>query len=39
VNGATTEGVHPIRQAVFAHFASQFKEISMDMPGVDNLQF
>ncbi|MCH88301.1 cysteine-rich receptor-like protein kinase, partial [Trifolium medium] len=33
VNGATTEGVHPIRQAVFTHFASHFKAINVDRPG------
>ncbi|GAU31392.1 hypothetical protein TSUD_19380 [Trifolium subterraneum] len=38
-DGVTLKGVYPIRQAVFSHFASHFKAISMDRPGVDNLQF
>ncbi|MCI96739.1 hypothetical protein A2U01_0118039, partial [Trifolium medium] len=32
------EGVQPIRQAVFEHFASHFKASYVDRPGVDNLQ-
>ncbi|GAU22961.1 hypothetical protein TSUD_247050 [Trifolium subterraneum] len=39
VDGVTTEGVQPIRQAVFEHFASHFKESDVARPGVDNLQF
>jgi hypothetical protein len=39
VDGVTSEGVQPIRQAVFSHFASHFKANSIDRPGVDNLQF
>ncbi|GAU12294.1 hypothetical protein TSUD_142030 [Trifolium subterraneum] len=39
VNGATTEGVHPIRQAVFTHFASHFKANNVDRSGVENLHF
>ncbi|GAU50364.1 hypothetical protein TSUD_409370 [Trifolium subterraneum] len=39
VDGVTTEGVQPIRQAVFEHFASHFKESHVARPGVDNLQF
>jgi hypothetical protein len=39
VDGVTSEGVQPIRQAVLSHFVSHFKASSMDRPGVDNLQF
>ncbi|XP_045791618.1 exodeoxyribonuclease-like [Trifolium pratense] len=39
VGGVTLEGVNPIRQAVFSHFASHFKNPDMERPGVDNLQF
>jgi hypothetical protein len=39
VDGVTLEGVQPIRQAVFAHFAAHFKASHVDRPGVDNLQF
>ncbi|GAU46950.1 hypothetical protein TSUD_180540 [Trifolium subterraneum] len=39
VDGVTTEGVQPIRQAVFEHFASHFKESQVARPGVDKLQF
>ncbi|GAU48380.1 hypothetical protein TSUD_118070, partial [Trifolium subterraneum] len=39
VDGATLEGVNPIRQAVFSHFASHFKAASVERPGIDNLQF
>ncbi|GAU20543.1 hypothetical protein TSUD_131010 [Trifolium subterraneum] len=38
-DGVTVEGVSPIRQAVFTHFASHFKTIRMERPRVDNLQF
>ncbi|GAU33774.1 hypothetical protein TSUD_393360 [Trifolium subterraneum] len=38
-NGITLEGVQPIRQAVFSHFASHFKASTMDRPGVENLLF
>ncbi|GAU50699.1 hypothetical protein TSUD_367350 [Trifolium subterraneum] len=38
-DGVTLEGVTPIRQAVFSHFASHFKAINLDRPRVDNLQF
>ncbi|GAU15239.1 hypothetical protein TSUD_09770 [Trifolium subterraneum] len=38
-DGITLEGVTPIRQAVFSHFASHFKTINLDRPRVDNLQF
>jgi hypothetical protein len=39
VEGVTLEGVQPIRQAVFTHFASHFKASIVDRPGVENLQF
>ncbi|MCI56208.1 endonuclease/exonuclease/phosphatase family protein, partial [Trifolium medium] len=32
VDEVTLEGVHPIRQAVVAHFSSHFKAINVDMP-------
>ncbi|GAU45885.1 hypothetical protein TSUD_401090, partial [Trifolium subterraneum] len=38
-DGVTLEGVNPIRQAVFTHFASHFKASNVERPGVDNLQF
>jgi hypothetical protein len=38
-DGVTLEGVHPIRQAVFSHFASHFKALDVERPGVGNLQF
>ncbi|GAU48893.1 hypothetical protein TSUD_98840 [Trifolium subterraneum] len=38
-HGITLEGVVPIRQAVISHFASHFKAIHVERPGVDNLQF
>ncbi|GAU25751.1 hypothetical protein TSUD_216830 [Trifolium subterraneum] len=38
-DGDATEGVQPIRQAVFAHFASHFKASVVDTPEMDNLQF
>ncbi|XP_045831535.1 uncharacterized protein LOC123922923 [Trifolium pratense] len=39
VDGVSLEGVNPIRQAVFSHFASHFKNQNMERPGVENLQF
>ncbi|MCI83523.1 cysteine-rich receptor-like protein kinase, partial [Trifolium medium] len=39
VDGVTLEGVTPIRQAVVSHFASHFKAIRVERPGVDNLVF
>ncbi|GAU19481.1 hypothetical protein TSUD_77250 [Trifolium subterraneum] len=33
------EGDANSKQAVFSHFASHFRAISMDRPGIDNLQF
>ncbi|GAU10072.1 hypothetical protein TSUD_421240, partial [Trifolium subterraneum] len=38
-DGVSIEGVAPIRQAVFSHFASHFKATHVERPGVDNLQF
>ncbi|GAU49411.1 hypothetical protein TSUD_407260 [Trifolium subterraneum] len=38
-DGVTLEGVDPIRQAVFLHFASHFKARNVVRPKVDNLQF
>jgi hypothetical protein len=38
-DGATLEGVTPIRQAVFSHFASHFKALNMVRPECDNLLF
>jgi hypothetical protein len=38
-DGVTLEGVSPIRQAVFSHFASHFKALNMGRPGVGNLNF
>jgi hypothetical protein len=39
VEGMTLEGVHPVRQAVFSHFANHFKASNMVRPGVENLRF
>ncbi|GAU51099.1 hypothetical protein TSUD_411800 [Trifolium subterraneum] len=39
VDDVTLEGVTPIRQAVFLHFASHFKATNVERPGVDNLRF
>ncbi|KAK2449150.1 hypothetical protein QL285_008374 [Trifolium repens] len=39
VDGATLEGVVPIRQAVFSHFAGHFKALNVERPGCDNLNF
>jgi len=33
------EGVNPIRQAVFSHFASHFKSLNVERSNVDNLPF
>ncbi|GAU16975.1 hypothetical protein TSUD_37330 [Trifolium subterraneum] len=38
-DGVTLEGVNPIRQVVFSHFASHFKGTHIERPGVENLQF
>jgi hypothetical protein len=39
VDGITLEGVNPIRQAVFSHFASHFKASNVVRPGIENLRF
>ncbi|GAU51587.1 hypothetical protein TSUD_414310 [Trifolium subterraneum] len=39
VGSMTVEGVVPIREAVVSHFASHFKAVSIDRPGLDNLSF
>jgi hypothetical protein len=39
VDGVTLEGVHPVRQAVFSHFAAHFKARDVVRPGVENLRF
>ncbi|MCI54957.1 endonuclease/exonuclease/phosphatase family protein, partial [Trifolium medium] len=39
VDGVTVEGVIPIRQAVYSHFATHFQASNQDRPRVDNLQF
>jgi hypothetical protein len=39
VDGVTLEGVHPIRQVVFSHFANHFKARDVVRPGVENLRF
>ncbi|GAU24254.1 hypothetical protein TSUD_23900, partial [Trifolium subterraneum] len=39
VDGVAVEGVTPIRQAVFSHFASHFKANNVGRPEIDNLQF
>jgi hypothetical protein len=39
VEGEAVEGVHPIRQEVFSHFASHFKAQNVERPNVNNLHF
>jgi hypothetical protein len=39
VDGANLEGVHPIWQAVYTHFANHFKTRNMVRSGVENLEF
>jgi hypothetical protein len=39
VDGVTLEGVHPIWQAVFSHFANHFNARDVVRPGVENLRF
>jgi hypothetical protein len=39
VGGVTLEGVSPIREAVFSHFASHFQASNIDRPGVENRVF
>ncbi|KAK2429614.1 hypothetical protein QL285_028038 [Trifolium repens] len=38
-DGVTLEGVNPIRQAVFSHFATHFKALHVARPGCENLNF
>jgi hypothetical protein len=38
-DGVTLEGVTPIRQAVYSHFASHFKAPTIEWPGAGNLPF
>jgi hypothetical protein len=38
-DGVTLEGVNPIRNAVFSHFAAHFKALNVERPGCDNLNF
>jgi hypothetical protein len=39
VNGVMVEGVQPVRQAVFSHFASHFQSLNIQRPKIDDLQF
>nr|ABD32615.1 RNA-directed DNA polymerase, putative [Medicago truncatula] len=39
VNGAVVEGVQPIRNAVYAHFAEHFQSTNVERPSVANLNF
>jgi len=39
VNGSMVEGVQPVRQAVFSHFASHFQPHHIQRPMIDDLQF
>jgi len=39
VDGVRIEGVHPVRQAVFDHFAEHFKVHDVERPSISNLQF
>jgi hypothetical protein len=39
VDGVTLEGVQPVRQAAYAHFATHFKARDVIRPGVENLRF
>ncbi|PNX62136.1 cysteine-rich receptor-like protein kinase, partial [Trifolium pratense] len=39
VDSTVVEGVAPIRHAVVSHFASHFKAVNVDRPGLDNLIF
>jgi len=39
VNGSVVEGVQPIRQVVFSHFASHFQPHFIHRPMIDGLQF
>ena len=39
VDGVRIEGVHPVRHAIYTHFAQHFKSQSEVRPSVSNLQF
>ncbi|MCH79399.1 cysteine-rich receptor-like protein kinase [Trifolium medium] len=39
VDNTRVEGVVPIRNAVVSHFATHFKAVTMERPGVENLVF
>lgn len=39
VDGAVVEGVHPVRQAIFSHFANHFKKGGMPSIALHNLTF
>ncbi|XP_045801716.1 uncharacterized protein LOC123895416 [Trifolium pratense] len=39
VDGSAVEGVASIRHAVVSHFASHFKAVNVERPGVENLTF
>ncbi|PNX89907.1 cysteine-rich receptor-like protein kinase, partial [Trifolium pratense] len=39
VDGSAVEGVASIRHAVVSHFASDFKAVNVERPGVENLTF
>jgi len=39
VDGVVVEGVQPIRNAVFTHFAKHFQSTNVERPSVDNLNF
>jgi len=39
VDGVEIEGVQPVRNTVFSHFASHFKAQNVDRPSVENLRF
>jgi hypothetical protein len=39
MNGFVVEGVHPVRQAVFSHYASDFQPHHAQRPSIDGLQF
>ncbi|GAU10874.1 hypothetical protein TSUD_426010, partial [Trifolium subterraneum] len=39
VDGVTMEGVAPIRHAVVSHFATHFKAVNVERPGIDSLTF
>jgi hypothetical protein len=39
VDGVVVEGVQPIRNAVYSHFAGHFQSTNVDRPSVANMQF